>query len=87
MIVDFACKESIINFKKAGEVEEEKTEGDNAAAAALVTEKLMTCEIDEMMVVFMHGQLAKEQAMNPMEFSVSHFLVRQMPIYWQLFFE
>jgi len=58
IVVTFECKESIVSLDSAVNLEETK-DGDNAALAAEVNEKLMKCDIDEMMVIFMHSQLSK----------------------------
>ena len=57
MIVTFACKESIVSLKSTqNREEEEKKEGESASAAAMQAHSdLMSCDIDDMMMVYMQS--------------------------------
>ena len=57
MIVTFACKESIVSLKSTQNTEEEeKKEGESASAAAMQAHcDLMSCDIDDMMMVYMQS--------------------------------
>ena len=53
----------------------------------MIETKLSATRTEDLASQFLEISMAQQKGMNPMEFSILYLIERQLPIYWQRFFE
>lgn len=76
-LVEFDCKEPL----------DQNEDGEERKAGEVPDMKLSDIKTENLATQFLENAMAQQQGMNPMEFSVLYLIERQLPIYWQRFFE